>query len=126
MAGWPIRFIASPIRRPKKSSKMSSATKIAVVCSAAKRPPIARALHALYGRLARLVLTSAGLKERYRVDKETIEVLARSAGLAKALAEFPEDVAISARQAADVARKIKRPADPTAEPWPPMKAGTTL
>jgi len=60
------------------------------------------------------------------VDKETIELLARSAGLAKALAEFPEDVAISARQAADVARKIKRPADPAAEPWPPMKAGTVL
>ena len=60
------------------------------------------------------------------MDKETIEVLARSAGLAKALAESPDDVAVSAKQAADVARKIKRPADPAAEPWPPMKAGTTL
>jgi hypothetical protein len=48
------------------------------------------------------------------------------AGLARALAEFPDDVAFSAKQAADVAQKIKRPADPTAEPWPPMKAGTTL
>ncbi|MDO8977332.1 hypothetical protein [Reyranella sp.] len=60
------------------------------------------------------------------MDKNTIEVLAHRAGLAKALAEFPDDVAISARQAADVAQKIKRPADPAAEPWPPMKAGTTL
>ncbi len=60
------------------------------------------------------------------MNKETIEVLARSAGLAKALAEFPEDVTVAAKQAADVAHKIKRPADPTAEPWPPMKAGTTL
>jgi len=60
------------------------------------------------------------------VDKETIEVLARRAGLARALAEFPEDVTAAAKQAADVAQKIKRPADPTAEPWPPMKAGTTL
>jgi hypothetical protein len=62
----------------------------------------------------------------YRVDKETIEVLARRTGLARALVEFPEDVMVAARQAADVAQKIKRPADPRAEPWPPMKAGTTL
>jgi hypothetical protein len=60
------------------------------------------------------------------VNKETIELLAKRAGLAKALAEFPEDVTVAATQAADVAQKIKRPADPTAEPWPPMKAGTAL
>jgi hypothetical protein len=60
------------------------------------------------------------------VDKETIEVLAKRAGLARALADYPEDVTAAAKQAADVAQKIKRPADPTAEPWPPMKAGTTL
>jgi len=60
------------------------------------------------------------------MDKKAIEVLAHRAGLARALAEFPDDVAISARQAADVAQKIRRPADPVAEPWPPMKAGTTL
>jgi chorismate mutase len=60
------------------------------------------------------------------VDKETIELLARRAGLAKALARFPDDVAASAKQAADVAQKIKRPADPKAEPWPPMRAGIGL
>lgn len=60
------------------------------------------------------------------MDKETIEILAKRAGLTKALAEFPEDVTVAARQAADVAQKIKRPSDPTAEPWPPMRAGTTL
>ncbi|MBR2815897.1 MAG: hypothetical protein IKE60_14690 [Reyranella sp.] len=60
------------------------------------------------------------------MDKEAIELLARRAGLAKALAEFPEDVAIAAKQAADVAQKIRRPADPAAEPWPPMRAGTGL
>jgi hypothetical protein len=60
------------------------------------------------------------------VDKETIEALAKRAGLARALADYPEDVTAAAKQAADVAQKIKRPADPTAEPWPPMKAGTTL
>ena len=72
------------------------------------------------------MLTLGGLKERDRVDKNTIELLAHRAGLARALAEFPEDVTVAAKQAADVAQKIKRPADPTAEPWPPMKAGTTL
>ena len=60
------------------------------------------------------------------MDKEAIEVLAKRAGLARALADYPEDVTAAAKQAADVAQKIKRPADPTAEPWPPMKAGTTL
>lgn len=60
------------------------------------------------------------------MDKEAIELLARRAGLAKALAEFPEDVAVAAKQAADVAQKIRRPADPAAEPWPPMRAGIGL
>lgn len=60
------------------------------------------------------------------MDKETIEVLAKRAGLAKALTDFPEDVRVAATQAADVAQKIRRPADPRAEPWPPMKAGTPL
>ena len=50
-------------------------------------------------------------------------MLARRAGLQKALAEFPEDVAAAARQALDVASRIK-PVDPRAEPWPPMKAGS--
>ena len=60
------------------------------------------------------------------MDKETIEMLAKRAGLTRALDQFPEDVMVAAKQAADVAQKIKRPADPVAEPWPPMKAGTTL
>ena len=56
------------------------------------------------------------------MDKEIIEMLARRAGLQKALAEFPDDVAAAAKQAGDVATKIK-PVDPRAEPWPPMRAG---
>lgn len=60
------------------------------------------------------------------MDKPTIELLARRAGLDKALAEHPEDVAAAAKQAADVAGKIKAPADPRAEPWPPMRAGDGL
>ena len=34
------------------------------------------------------------------MDKATVELLAHRAGLAKALAEFPEDVAAAAKQAA--------------------------
>jgi hypothetical protein len=60
------------------------------------------------------------------MDKETMELLARRAGLAKALAEFPDDVAAAAKQAADVADRIARPADPEAEPWPPMRVGAGL
>jgi hypothetical protein len=56
------------------------------------------------------------------MDKEIVEMLARRAGLQKALAEHPEDVMAAARQADDVASRIK-PVDPRAEPWPPMKAG---
>src|SRR5512138_2902296 len=60
------------------------------------------------------------------MDKATMEVLARRAWLAKALAEFPDDVTAAAKQAADVVAKIKQPADRAAEPWPPMKAGRGL
>ena len=60
------------------------------------------------------------------MDKATIELLARRAGLAKALAEFPDDVTAAAKQAANVAEKIKPPTDPAAEPWPPMRAGAGL
>ena len=60
------------------------------------------------------------------MDKVVMEALARRAGLGKALAEFPDDVANAASQAASAAAKILAPADPRAEPWPPMKAGEDL
>ena len=60
------------------------------------------------------------------MDKATIELLARQARLEKALKEFPEDVAAAAAQASGWVAKLKAPADPRAEPWPPMKAGTGL
>lgn len=60
------------------------------------------------------------------MDQATIDLLARRAGLEKALAEFPDDVAAAAEQAAGVAARIKAPADPRAEPWPPMQAGDGL
>jgi hypothetical protein len=60
------------------------------------------------------------------MDKATIELLARRAGLDKALQEFPDDVAAAAEQASGWVAKMKAPNDPSAEPWPPMKAGTGL
>lgn len=60
------------------------------------------------------------------MDKDLLETLARRAGLDKALAEFPDDVAAAAEQAASVMAKIKVPEDPRAEPWPAMKPGDGL
>lgn len=59
----------------------------------------------------------------HSMDKDLMEALARRAGLDKALAEFPDDVAAAAGQAAEVMRKITVPTDPRAEPWPAMRAG---
>ena len=55
-----------------------------------------------------------------------IVALAKAAGLEKALAEFPEDVAAAAAQAMNNAGAVRYPTDPTAEPWPPMRAGEGL
>ena len=60
------------------------------------------------------------------MDKAMVEVLARRAGLDKALAEFPEDVAAAAEQASGSVAKMKPPSDPRAEPWPPMRVGIAL
>lgn len=58
------------------------------------------------------------------MDRATIEMLARRAGLDKALAEFPDDVAAAATQAGTAVARMQAPRDPRAEPWPPMQAGT--
>jgi hypothetical protein len=60
------------------------------------------------------------------MDKTAIEILARRAGLQKALAEFPDDVEAAARQAAAASQAMKAPDDPRAEPWPPMRVGDGL
>ena len=60
------------------------------------------------------------------MDKATMELLARRAGLDKALAEFPEDVAAAAAQAEGSIARMKAPTEPSAEPWPPMRAGGGL
>ncbi len=60
------------------------------------------------------------------MDEQLVAVLARAAGLEKALAEFPEDVAAAAAQALNNAGVIQVPDDPAVEPWPPMRAGVWL
>ena len=60
------------------------------------------------------------------MDKATIELLARRAGLDKALAEFPDDVAAAAELAVSALARIKAPTEPRADPWPPMRAGGGL
>ncbi len=54
---------------------------------------------------------------------ELVMALARAAGLEKALAEFPEDVAAAAATAAPHLRAFEAPTDPAVEPWPPMRVG---
>jgi hypothetical protein len=57
------------------------------------------------------------------MDREMMERLARRAGLEKALAQFPDDVAAAAAQAEGIAGRVNAPTDPAAEPWPPMRVG---
>jgi hypothetical protein len=52
-----------------------------------------------------------------------IEALARLAGLDKALAEHPEDVAAAYAQVAVHRAAVAAPEDPAVEPWPPMHPG---
>lgn len=60
------------------------------------------------------------------MDRQFVAALARAAGLEKALAEFPDDVQAAAEQALNNAGAVKFPAEPAAEPWPPMRAGVGL
>jgi hypothetical protein len=60
------------------------------------------------------------------MEKAVIELLARRAGLDKALADFPEDVVAAAEQASGSVVRMKAPTDPRAEPWPPMRTGGCL
>jgi hypothetical protein len=58
------------------------------------------------------------------MDKATMELLAHRAGLDKALAEFPEDVAAAAGLESGPVARMQLPSEPHAEPWPPMRAGS--
>ena len=55
-----------------------------------------------------------------------MDVLARArhAGLDRAAAEFPEDVAAAALAAAQAQRACAGSGTPTDEPWPPMRVRT--
>jgi hypothetical protein len=60
------------------------------------------------------------------MDEKTIEVIALRAGLEKALAQFPDDVAAAATSAEKVTDGLRRSSglepssEPPSEPWPPM------
>ena len=56
------------------------------------------------------------------MDQELVAVLARAAGLEKALAEFAEDVQTAVEQARTMMEGVPLQKDATAEPWPPMRA----
>jgi len=60
------------------------------------------------------------------MDETLLAALAKAAGLDKALADFPEDVAAAAAQARGTAGAIHSPTDPAAEPWPPLRPGIGL
>ena len=51
---------------------------------------------------------------------------AEAAGLAIALKDHYADVAAAAASAASAAKGVTPPADPRAEPWPPMRVGPAL
>lgn len=50
--------------------------------------------------------------------------IARAAGLGKAIEQFRDDVIGAAAAAAHARAAYSAPADPTTEPWPPMRAGS--
>ena len=75
------------------------------------------------GGQARWGVTRRGV---WTVDVVLMETLAKLAGLERALAEYPEDVAAAFRQASGHRDVMRAPEAPEAEPWPPMKAGDGL
>ena len=50
-----------------------------------------------------------------------VNALARAAGLDEALKQFPEDVAVAARSAAQTCSAAGALDQAAAEPWPPMQ-----
>jgi hypothetical protein len=55
------------------------------------------------------------------MDKTDVLAVARAAGLHKAVREFRDDVIAASLAAAHARRGFEPPADPAAEPWPPMR-----
>jgi hypothetical protein len=58
------------------------------------------------------------------MNRDLIIALAKAAGLEKALARYPDDVAAAAAQALETAGSIRVPSDPGVEQWPPMRPGS--
>ena len=111
MAGvlFPPRCRALEVRPPRAVRPRSRAA-----------PLFTRFRYAVPDRMIASRRTEAGM------DKELIAKLAQAAGLHKALAEFPEDVATAAEQALGNQGGIAYPTNPADEPWPPMRAGSSL
>lgn len=59
-------------------------------------------------------------------DDALFRALAHAAGLGKALEQFPDDVRAAYEQARRTGGAVPAPQNPTAEPWPPMRASTDL
>jgi hypothetical protein len=58
------------------------------------------------------------------MDEKVVEVIARRAGLERALAAHPDDVAAAAASAEKAVDRVRRSGEaliaPSSEPWPPM------
>ncbi|HUK07810.1 MAG TPA: hypothetical protein VLX09_08095 [Stellaceae bacterium] len=55
------------------------------------------------------------------MDDATLEILARSAGLDRAFADFRDDLKAAAEQVEKQRRTLAKPLGPADEPWPPMR-----
>ena len=60
------------------------------------------------------------------MDVDLMRAMALAAGLKIALDKFPDDVRAAYEQARRTAGAVPAPDQPTAEPWPPMRAGSGL
>jgi hypothetical protein len=56
------------------------------------------------------------------MDDQTLEALARAAGLDRALREFRADLKAAAEQVERQRRTLREKLGPADEPWPPMQA----
>jgi hypothetical protein len=73
------------------------------------------------------ILSGSVASDRRRIvamDERMVDAIVRRAGLERALAEFPDDVAAAAVSAAKATEGVRRssgmPLEPLSEPWPPM------
>ncbi|HEY9281016.1 MAG TPA: hypothetical protein VIP51_13160 [Eoetvoesiella sp.] len=69
------------------------------------------------------------MNKQYASEPELeARVLIHQAGLSKAAMEFPEDVAIAMKTAAQARNALAAltPIDVVSEPWPPMQARNTV